>query len=213
MAQMERLREAVIKGDSEGAFELTRKALEEKTPARTILEQGLVPGLRAVGDRFESGEFFLPELIVAGDAVAKALAILEPILGETGAAFIGKYLIGTVKGDIHDLGKNIVIMMLKGNGWDVTDLGVDISPEGFCAAVKAGDYQVLGLSSLLTMTMPNVAKTIDALKAEGLRDRVKVMVGGAPTTVEWAEKIGADAHAKDGPAAARAAAALIGKSL
>jgi 5-methyltetrahydrofolate--homocysteine methyltransferase len=124
---------------------------------------------------------------------------------------MGKYLIGTVKGDIHDLGKNIVIMMLKGNGWEVTDLGVDISPEAFCAAVKEGDHQVLGLSCLLTMTMPNAANTIEMLASAGLRDKIKIMVGGAPTTPEWAEKIGADAHAKDGPAAAKAAAALIGK--
>jgi 5-methyltetrahydrofolate--homocysteine methyltransferase len=117
-----------------------------------------------------------------------------------------------VQGDIHDLGKNIVIMMLRGNGWEVTDLGVDVSTEEFCSALSIGKYDIVGLSSLLTMTMPNAARTIESLKAAGLRDRVKVMVGGAPTTSEWAEKIGADAHAKDGPTAAIVAAKLVGKS-
>ena len=125
---------------------------------------------------------------------------------------MGKYLIGTVQGDVHNLGKNIVIMMLRGNGWEVTDLGVDVSPEEFCAAVDKGNFQILGMSSLLTMTMPSAARTIELLKAAGLRNKVKVMVGGAPTTAEWAEKIGADAHAKDGPTAAKVAAALVGKS-
>ena len=134
------------------------------------------------------------------------------MLGKEDAPSRGKYLIGTVQGDVHDLGKNIVIMMLKGNGWEVTDLGVDVSPEEFCSAVDKGDFQILGMSSLLTMTMPNAARTIEALKAAGLRDKVKIMVGGAPTTPEWADKIGADAHAKDGPATAIVAANLIGKS-
>ena len=212
MADLEELSKAIVNGDNDTAFELTQKALENNIPASKILDKGLIPGLQKVGDLFESGEYFLPELIVSGDAVAKALEILEPILGKEGTSFRGKFLIGTVKGDIHDLGKNIVIMMLKGNGWDVTDLGVDISPEEFCSTVEKGDYQILGLSSLLTMTMPNISKTIDLLKEAGLRDKIKVMVGGAPTTSEWAEKIGADAHAKDGPSAARKAASLVGKS-
>ena len=211
MTNFEDLNRAVIQGDGDASLRLTQKALDENIPANQILEKGLIPGLQKVGDLFESGEFFLPELIVSGDAVSKALELLDPILGKEGASFMGKYLIGTVKGDIHDLGKNIVIMMLKGNGWEVTDLGVDVSAEEFCAAVEKGNYQVIGLSSLLTMTMPNVAKVIEALKKAGLREKVKVMVGGAPTTAEWAEKIGADAHAKDGPKAARVAAGLIGK--
>ncbi len=212
MADFEELSKAIMKGDSDAAFELTRKALEKNIPAHEILDTGLIPGLQKVGDLFESGEYFLPELIVSGDAVAKALELIEPILVKEGSALKGRYLIGTVKGDIHDLGKNIVIMMLKGNGWDVTDLGVDVSPADFCSAVKTGDFQILGLSSLLTMTLSNVERTIEALKAAGLREKIMVMVGGAPTTAEWAEKIGADAHAKDGPSAARAAAGLIGKS-
>ncbi len=196
----------------DAAARLTERALEEKVPVSDILSRGLIPGLKAVGDMFEKGEYYLPELIVSGDVVARALELLEPLMGTDDAPYMGRYLIGTVQGDIHDLGKNIVVMMLKGNGWEVTDLGVDVSPEEFCHAVAGGGYDVLGLSSLLTMTMVNAARTIEALKTAGLRGKVNVMVGGAPTTPEWAQKIGADAHAKDGPTAARVAARLVGKS-
>jgi 5-methyltetrahydrofolate--homocysteine methyltransferase len=212
MVDFKELSQAVIDGDIDIAARLTEQALAEKTPVSDILNRGLIPGLRAVGDMFERGEYYLPELIVSGDAVARALELLEPLMGKDDAPYMGKYLIGTVQGDIHDLGKNIVIMMLKGNGWEVTDMGVDVSPEEFCNAVAEGGYHVVGLSSLLTMTMPNAARTIEALKTAGLRGKVKVMVGGAPTTPEWAQKVGADAHAKDGPTAARAAASLVGKS-
>jgi 5-methyltetrahydrofolate--homocysteine methyltransferase len=207
----EDLIQAVILGDGETAYRLTREAIEKKFSANQILEKGLVPGLQKVGEFFESGKYYLPELIVSGEAVGQALELLDPILAKEETARKGRYLIGTVKGDIHDLGKSIVIMMLKGNGWEVTDLGVDISPEEFVAAVEKGEHQVLGLSSLLTMTMPNAARTIEALEKAGLRKKIKVMVGGAPTTAEWARQIGADAHAKDGPTAAIVAAGLIGK--
>jgi 5-methyltetrahydrofolate--homocysteine methyltransferase len=209
---LEELGRAVIAGDIDTAEGLTKKAIEGSISVADILNGGLVPGLRQVGELFEKGEYYLPELIVSGDAVAKALEYLEPMMGGEEAPYMGKYLIGTVQGDIHDLGKNIVVMMLKGNGWEVTDLGVDVQPEEFCSAVSSGGYDIIGISSLLTMTMPNAARTIDALKAAGLRDRVKVMVGGAPTTAEWAAQIGADAHAKDGPVAAVVAAQLVGKT-
>ena len=212
MVNLEELSKAVIAGNMDAASELTKKALATSVPASEILNKGLVPGLQKVGDLFEAGEYFLPELIVSGDAVSQALELLAPMLGKEDTPYMGRYLIGTVQGDVHDLGKNIVIMMLQGNGWEVTDLGVDVSPEEFCAAVDKGDFHILGMSSLLTMTMPNAASTIEALNTAGLRDKVKIMVGGAPTTPEWAEKIGADAHAKDGPTAAKVAAALLGKS-
>ena len=201
-----------MEGDRDAAFELTKIALAANVPAYEILDKSLIPGLQKVGDLFGKGEYFLPELIVSGDAVSKTLELLEPILSKEGTPSMGKFLIGTVQGDVHDLGKNIVVMMLKGNGWKVTDLGVDVSPEDFCSAVDEGDFQILGLSSLLTMTMPNTASTIEVLKAAGLRDKVKIMVGGAPVTPDWADKIGADAYAKDGPTAAKVAAALVGKS-
>jgi len=212
MFNFNQISKSVIEGDSEKVYELTKKAMSCNIPASEIIDKGLTPGLQEVGDFFEKGTFFLPELIVSGDAVSSALELLKPIMVEEGTPYKGKYLIGTVQGDVHDLGKNIVIMMLQGNGWDVTDLGIDVSPEEFCAKVETGDFQILGMSSLLTMTMPNAAKTIDALTAAGLRDKIKVMVGGAPTTPEWAERIGADAHAKNGPSAAIIAATLLGKS-
>lgn len=212
MVHFEELNRAVIDGDSEVAVKLTEQAIGDGVSAAEILDRGLIPGLRQVGDLFADGEYFLPELIVSGEAVITALELVEPLLAKEGAPPMGKYLIGTVQGDVHDLGKNIVVMMLRGNGWEVTDLGVDISPEEFCAAVKTGDYQVLGMSSLLTMTMPNAARTIEALTEAGLRDKIKIMVGGAPVTREWVEQIGADAYAKDGPSTSQAASALLGKA-
>ena len=211
MINLEEFRQAVIDGDIDNTAELTQKALAANIPVSDILNKGLIPGLKEVGERFEKGEYYLPELIVSGDAVGKALEYLEPMMGREDAPYMGTYLIGTVQGDVHDLGKNIVIMMLRGNGWNVTDLGVNVSPEEFCSAVEKGNFNILGMSALLTMTMPNAARTIEALKAAGLRDKVKVMVGGAPTTPEWAEKVGADAHAKDGPMAAKVAAELVSK--
>lgn len=212
MYNLEELEAAIIEGDNAAAYTLTGEALGANVTAGDVLNKGLIPGLQKVGDLFEAGKYFLPELVVSGDAVAKALELLAPILGEEARRFTGRFLIGTVQGDVHDLGKNIVVMMLKGNGWDVTDLGVDVSPDQFCTAVKDGDFQVLGLSSLLTMTMPNTVRTIDALREAGLRDSIKIMVGGAPASPEWARKIGADAYAKDAPQVARVALALLGKS-
>jgi len=212
VVHFEELNRAVIDGDSEATVRLTEQAIGEGVSAAEILGKGLIPGLRQVGELFAGGEYFLPELIVSGEAVTTAMELVEPLLLKAGIPPMGKFLIGTVQGDVHDLGKNIVVMMLRGNGWEVTDLGVDISPEEFCAAVKTGDYEVLGMSSLLTMTMPNAARTIEALTEAGLRDKIKIMVGGAPVTREWVEQIGADAYAKDGPSTSQAAAALLGKA-
>ena len=136
MVDLEELSRSVIAGDIDVAEELTKQAIEENVPVNDILNTGLVPGLRRVGELFEKGDYYLPELIVSGDAVAKALEYLEPLMGKEGASYMGKYLIGTVQGDVHDLGKSIVIMMLRGNGWEVTDLGVDVSPEEFCSAYR-----------------------------------------------------------------------------
>jgi methylmalonyl-CoA mutase cobalamin-binding domain/chain len=208
----ETLSQAVVDGDSDAISRLTEKAIEDSVSAAEILDKGLIPGLRRVGDLFASGEYYLPELIVSGEAVATALELIEPLLSKEGAPPKGKYLIGTVQGDVHDLGKNIVVMMLRGNGWEVTDLGVDIAPEDFCSVIEKGDYDILGMSSLLTMTMPNAVKTIEALAEAGLRDKIKIMVGGAPVTREWVEQIGADAYAGDGPTAAQTAAVLVGKT-
>lgn len=211
MIDFNELNKSVIEGNATKVRELTKAALDDKGLAKEILDKGLIPGIRKVGNLFEAGEYFLPELIVSGEAMMAALELLEPLLSKGDIPRTGKYLIGTVQGDVHSIGKNIVTMMLKANGWGVTDLGVDIAPEDFCSAVREGDFQILGMSSLLTTTMTNGGKTIEALKAAGLRDKVKVMVGGAPVTKEWADKIGADAYAADGSAAVKLAAALIGK--
>lgn len=211
MVNLNEISKGIIEGDSDAVLELTKAALDANVPAKEILDNGLIPGLRKVGDLFETGEYFLPELLVSGEAASRAVELLEPLLSKGDTPPAGKYLIGTVQGDVHDLGKNIVIMMLKGNGWEVTDLGVDVSPEEFCSVVDKGDFDILGMSSLLTMTMPSTAKTIDALKTAGLRDRVKVMVGGAPITKEWADKIGADGYAPDASATVKIAVALVRK--
>ncbi len=211
MVNLGEMSKAIIEGDGDKVLELTKLALDERVPAKEILDNGLVPGIQRVGDLFETGEYYLPELVMAGDAMTKALELIEPILGQGDTPRIGKFLIGTVKDDVHDIGKNIVVMMLKGNGWEVTDLGVDIPPEEFCLAVERGHYNILGLSALLTMTMDRAAEAIQALTAAGLRHKIKIMVGGAPVTQGWADKVGADGYASDAPGAVKVAAALVGK--
>jgi len=183
-------------------------------PAGEILEKGLVAGMQTIGERFEAGEIFLPELLMSGEAMKAALNLLGPLLASQpgGQRFAGKAAVGTVQGDIHDIGKNIVIMMLEGNGWEVIDLGVDVSPEDFCTAVRDNDFQVLGLSALLTMTMGNQARTIEALKAAGLRDKVKVVIGGAVCTQSFADQIGADGYAADASDAVRKFALMVAQS-
>ncbi len=211
MTNFSEIKESVVQGNSDKVLELTKVALDSNVPAKEILDKGLIPGIVKVGDLFSTGEYFLPELLVSGEAMSGAVELLEPILNKANIPPVGKYLIGTVQGDVHDIGKSIVAMMFKGSGWDVTDMGIDVSPEEFCSVVEKGDFQILGLSSLLTMTMPSAVKTINALKAAGLRNKVKIMVGGVTTTQEWANKIGADGYAPDAPSAVRIARALIGK--
>ena len=205
------LSKAVVEGDTELAVDLTRKALDGGIEAKAVLDEGIIPGLKKTGELFEGGEYFSPELLVSGEAASSALELIEPALSAGNVPSQGKIAIGTVEGDIHNIGKNIVVMMLKGNGWEVTDLGVDVSADEFCSVVEKGNFQILALSSLLTMTMPNTVKTIELLKSAGLREKVRIMVGGAPTTQEWADKIGADGYAYDAPAAVRVATALIAK--
>jgi 5-methyltetrahydrofolate--homocysteine methyltransferase len=184
---------------------LTAEAIGVGVPAEQILEQGLIAGLEVVGERFASGEVFLPELLMSGEAMKAAMALLRPQLTAQKASrrSAGRAAIGTVAGDVHDIGKNIVVMMLEGNGWEVTDLGVDVSPEQFCSAVRENDFDVLGLSALLTATMENQARTIQSLSEAGLRDRVRVAIGGAVCTQRFAEQIGADCYAANAAEAVR----------
>ena len=171
-----------------------------------------MPAIATVGKLFGSGEYFLPELLRAGKAMQLAVDQIEPLLtkGERNRQ-VGRYLIGTVKGDIHNIGKNIVIMMLKGTGWEVTDLGVDVAPETFCSAIREGDYDILGMSTLITVTMPAARQTVEAITEAGFRDKVKIMIGGAPVTQEFADKIGADEYAVDAWEAITKANNLVSK--
>jgi 5-methyltetrahydrofolate--homocysteine methyltransferase len=209
MIDLGQLSQKVIEGDVEATGEMTQAALKAKVSPKDILNLGLIPGIRKVGELFGAGKYFLPELLMAGKAMNKAMAILEPELSKAKVGPRGRYMIGTVRGDMHDIGKNIVVMLLRSNGWEVTDLGVDVSPEDFCAAVAKGNYQIVGMSALLTTTMATVKESIEALKAAGLRDKVKVMEGGAPMTQAWATRAGADGYASDGAEAVIVAEALI----
>lgn len=199
MIDLNDIAKSLVEIDAAKTEELTKAAIHAGIPAKDIMDKGLIAGLQVVGDRFEKGDVFLPELLMAGEAARAALKLLKPLLAKSGSGghSAGKAAIGTVEGDVHDIGKNIIIMMLEANGWEVTDLGVDTSPQAFCNAVRENDFQILGLSALLTTTMPNQERTIAALKAAGLKNKVKIAVGGAPVTQQYADQIGADCYAAD----------------
>ena len=207
----EKLTKSIIEGDSGESVRLTEEAIEKKIPANSILQEALIPGIKTVGELFSKGEYYLPELLISGKAMSGAVDKIKPLLGEGAGSRSGRYLIGTVKGDIHDIGKNIVVMMLKGNGWEVTDLGVDVPPAKICEAIRNGNYDIFGMSTLLTVSMPAAAETIDAIKAAGLRDKIKIMIGGAPVTQEFSDRIGADEFAKDAWEAVTKAKNLVEK--
>jgi len=203
------LKEAVIVGNATAARELTEKALAENTPAKTILDEALIPGMLVVGEKFKNNEYYVPEVLIAARAMYAALDLLRPILSKSDVEPKGTVVIGTVKGDLHDIGKNLVRMMLEGGGFRVIDLGVDVSPEKFIEAIKENNAQILAMSALLTTTMPSMKITIDVLNEAGLREKVKVMVGGAPVTQQWADEIGADGYAPDAASAVDKAKELL----
>lgn len=207
MVDLKALANAVIKGDQSTAVEITKAALEEGTAAKSVLEDGLIAGMDVVGARFKKNEVYIPEVLIAARAMKMAMEILEPELVKAGVEPIGKCLIGTVQGDLHDIGKNLVAMMLKGAGFDVIDLGVDVRPEKFIEQVKSQGVHVVGMSALLTTTMPGIEKTIKALKDAGVS--AKVMIGGAPVTQGYADKIGADGYAPDAASAVDLAKSLV----
>ena len=207
---LEQLKTAIIQGSSETVIVSVKNALKDGIPIERIIQDGMVSGIQVVGKLFGDGEYYLPELLVSGKAMLAALEVIEPELAKIGESFhVGNFLIGTVKGDMHNIGKNIVTMMLKGNGWKVTDLGVDVPPEKICEALEQGDYDIFGMSALLTTTLPAAAETIDAIKKAGLREKMKIMVGGAPVTQEYCDKIGADEYARDAWEAVTKAKRLI----
>ncbi len=195
MAELfEKISEVVIAGNIEEAKKLAQQGLDEGAQAGEILEKGLLPGMDVVGQRMKSGEMFIPEVLRSAKAMQDALDILLPLLSEADAAGAGKVVIGTVEGDLHDIGKNLVAMMLEGGGFKVIDLGVDVKPQGFVEAVKEHNANILGMSALLTTTIPKMRETMDALEEAGIRDQVKIMVGGAPVNQSFVDEIGADAY-------------------
>jgi 5-methyltetrahydrofolate--homocysteine methyltransferase len=204
------LREQTIIGKIAEVKTLTQQGLDAGIDPTDLLYKALLPGLQEVGRRFETGVFFVPEMLIAAKAVAGALAILRPLLAAKGEQKVGKFLMGTVKGDVHDIGKNLCNIMLEGGGFEVIDLGVNVPPEKFIDALKKHQPQVMGMSAFLTTTMPMFKVTIDAIAKAGLRDSVKIMVGGAPVNQAYADKSGADAYAPDASATARKARDLIG---
>jgi 5-methyltetrahydrofolate--homocysteine methyltransferase len=202
--------EAVLNGDAKTAAADTKIALDDNVPAAEILHQVCIPAMAEVGRLFEEGEKFVPEMLISARAMQAAMAILKPHLVEAGVKTLGKVVIGTVAGDLHDIGKNLVAMMLEGAGFEIIDLGTDVSADKFIDAVKNNDPDIVGMSALLTTTMTSIGTTIDALSEAGLRDKVKVLVGGAPITQEFANKVGADGFAPDAGSAARVAKAVVG---
>ena len=197
MADFEKLAEGVMTGDIEKVTELTQKAVDEGIEPMEIIDQGLMSGMSVVGERFKAGDMYVPEVIMSAKAMGSGMEIVKPLLVGGKAVSKGKVLIGTVKGDLHEIGKKLVMMMMESAGLEVEDLGIDISAEKFAEAVKEKKPDVLGMSALLTTTMLAMKDTIETLKEAGLRDDVKILVGGAPVTLDFAEEIGADGWAPD----------------
>jgi len=210
MADLKQLAEAVISGNAAQSKELTQKAIDERVPVQQILDDGLIAAMNEVGVRFKNNVFYVPEVLIAARAMNQAMELLEPQLVKAGIEPIGTAVLGTVKGDLHDIGKNLVGMMWKGAGFKVIDLSVDVAPEKFVAAVKENDAKLVGLSALLTTTMVSMKEVLQALDAAGLKGKVKTMVGGAPMTQEYADEIGADGYAPDAASAVEKARELLG---
>ena len=209
MADFNTMQELLIAADKDKLIQLVNTALAENVPADDILNQGLIAGMDIVGERMENGDMFIPEVLMAAQAMGECVTILKPLLGDEEASRGASVLIGTVKGDLHDIGKNLVAMMMESAGMTVYNLGVDIAPEEFVAQIKEKNVQVVALSALLTTTMPMMRQTIEAIVEGGLRDQVKILVGGAPVNQEFADQIGADGFAPDAGSASKLAKQLV----
>jgi 5-methyltetrahydrofolate--homocysteine methyltransferase len=210
MHNLKSLYEAILNGDAKAAKTTTEQALAAGVAPLTLVQDYMTPGMAEVGRRFETNEYFVPELLISARAMKAALELIRPLLAASGAEPAGRVAIGTVKGDLHDIGKNLVRAMLEGGGFEVVDLGVNVSPEQFIAAVKEKKVNIVALSALLTTTMPAMRATIDALKQAGLRDHVKVLIGGAPITRKYAEEIGADGYSESAAGAVTVARQALG---
>jgi 5-methyltetrahydrofolate--homocysteine methyltransferase len=202
--------EHLIRGDDEKVAELTGKAIEQKLPAKQILDDGLIAGMDIVGQRFKNHEIYLPEVLLAARAMYAGMGQLKPLLVKEGIPPIGKIVLGSVQGDLHDIGKNLVSIMLRGAGFEVIDLGADVAPQRFLEAAKSEDAPVIGMSALLTTTMPAMSKVVELLKREGLAEEVKTIVGGAPVSEAFANEIGADAYGFDAANAVERVKGLVG---
>jgi len=201
MELLQEIANCIVNGKAPDTEKLVQQALDSNIPVRDILNKGLVAGMDVVGRKFKNNEFYVPEVLIAARAMKTGMKILKPLFAESGVEPVAKLALGTVKGDLHDIGKNLVAMMLEGAGFEIIDLGVDVAPEKFAAVIKENSAQVVGLSALLTTTMLNMKTTIEQLKNDGLRDSVKVIIGGAPVTQSYAEEIGADGYAADAASA------------
>jgi 5-methyltetrahydrofolate--homocysteine methyltransferase len=201
MTDLQPLYDAILKGDAKTAKSVTEQAVKDGMEPLKLIQDHMMPAMGEVGRRFECNEYFVPELLLSARAMKAALELLRPLLAKGGAQSAGRVVVGTVKGDLHDIGKNLLAAMLEGGGFEVTDIGVNVSPEQFVSAVKQKQPQVLALSALLTTTMSAMKDTIEALKRAGIRDQVKILVGGAPVTKKFADEIGADGYAENAAAA------------
>jgi 5-methyltetrahydrofolate--homocysteine methyltransferase len=208
MADLSALAENLINGKADVVKKLTQEALDEGISPGEILNQGLIKGMGVVGEKFKNNEFYVPEVLIAARAMHAGMDLLRPKLADSGVKPVGRVLIGTVKGDLHDIGKNLVAMMLEGAGFEVVDMGIDVAPEKFASEAKSGD--VIAMSALLTTTMTAMKTTIEALEEAGIRDKVKTLIGGAPVTQNYADEIGADGYARDAASAADKAKELTG---
>jgi len=206
---LEQISTAVIEGNLDDIIDLTEDALDEGLSAQEILDNGLMAGMDYVGVEFKAGNMFVPEVLRSAKTMQSSMDILKPLLAEAGAKMVGKVLLGTVKGDLHDIGKNLVGMMCEGAGFEVEDLGKDVAPEAFVTAVKEHEPDVVGMSALLTTTMRAMEHTVKALEEAGLRDKVKIMIGGAPVTQAFSDQIGADGYASNAAAAADLAKSFV----
>ncbi len=211
MAILEELKENVIDGNEGKVIEGTRRALEEGVGVEEILNKGFIPGMEVVGNKFQANEIYVPEMLISARAMKAGMRILEPLLTKAGIEPMGRVVIGTVKGDLHDIGKNLVAMMLEGAGFEVIDAGVDITAQKFMDLTKENKANVLGLSALLTTTMVEMKNVINTFKENGLREDVKIIVGGAPVNADYAKEIGADGYSSDAASAVGLAKNLLGK--
>jgi len=206
---LDKIKQAVLAGEMEGIAELTNQALAQGIGARDILDQALTPAMDIVGEEYERGDRYVPEMLISAETMKGSVAVLKPLLAEAGVEACGKVVIGTVEGDLHDIGKDLVAMMLEGAGFEVVNLGVEVTAEEFLKAAKEQKPDIIGMSALLTTTMIHMPEVIDALQQAGLRDRVKVIIGGAPVTQGYADKIGADGYAPDAASATKLAKSLL----